>query len=219
MLRSSHAATLIAVSILGAAAAHAEILNVNVTAPEPANSSFDLSFDLNTAATTNTIGLGGCYSSTDCAASDIYTTFSATGGISNAHLSWNGTNYGLQSSNISLDWQGGNVFDLDLTLDFNNNTGFAIVFQPTAGPYSSLQYTPSEVLTSATLSSYNGSAIGVFVADGGNGGEFFDGVDMKTTVKSTSVPEPGSLALLTVGLAAMAALNLSRRRIAWKTGK
>jgi hypothetical protein len=219
MIRISHAAILMAVSILGAASAHAEILNVTMTADDAMNSSFSLSFDLNTAATTNTIGLGGCDVFNQCVAPDIYTAFSATGGISNALLTWKGVNYSLTSSNIFLDWQGGSAFDLDMHLGFNN-AALTIDDNPTGGPYSSLQYNPSQMLTAAMLTSYNGLVdTGHFEAGaGGSLGNFLDGLIVKTT-PVTSVPEPDTLALLSVSLAGVVALSLSRRRMVGKTGK
>jgi hypothetical protein len=208
MIRSPGNAAVAALLILGAASAHADVLSVSMVAQNPAYSSFGLSFDLDTAATVDTIGTGGCYFG--CLPAGTYTTFSATGGISNASLTWNGVDYSLQNSNIFLDWQGGNAFDLDMHLTFNNNTTLFMDDQPTGGPYSDSQYNPSQMLTTAMLTSYNGYSSGLLQVDGGSRGGFLGGIKVETT--PVSVPEPDTLALFAAGLAGVAALKLVRRR-------
>ena len=199
MIRIPRTATVVALLALGASSAHAEMLNVSMVAAD--HSPFSLSFDLNTAATTDTITTGSCGNGEE---SGVYTNFSATGGISNFSLLWNGVSYSLQSSNIFLDNQSSCDYDLDMRLTFNNNTTFMIDDNPLGGPYSYSEYNPSQMLASAMLRSYNGYSY-AFLDTGGEG--VFGG---NVIVKTTSVPEPGSLALLTIGLAGLA---VSRRRI------
>ena len=199
MIRIPRTATVVALLALGASSAHAEMLNVSMVAQD--HSPFSLSFDLNTAATTDAFSVGSCGSGQ---ASGVYTNFSATGGISNASLLWNGVSYSLQSSDIFLDNQGGCVYDLDMRLTFNNNTTFMVDDNPLGGPYSYSEYNPSQMLASAMLRSYNGDSY-AFLDTGGEAA--FGG---NVIIKTTAVPEPGTLALFAVGLAGLA---LSRRRI------
>ena len=58
MIRTPRTATVVSLLILGIGSAHADVLHINVVAQNPAYSSFGLSFDLNTAATTDTISTG-----------------------------------------------------------------------------------------------------------------------------------------------------------------
>ena len=199
MTRIPRTATVVALLALGASSAHAEMLNVSMVAQD--HSPFSLSFDLNTAATTDTISTGSCGNGE---ASGVYTNFSATGGISNASLLWNGVSYSLQSSDIFLDNQGDCVYDMDMRLTLNNNTAFVIDDVPTRGGFSYSEYNPSQMLTTAMLSGYNNYYYGA-LETGGEGG--FGGA---VIIKTTAVPEPGTLALFAVGLAGLA---LSRRRI------
>ena len=199
MIRTPRTSTVVSLLILWTGSAHAEILNVSMVAQD--HSPFSLSFDLNTEATTDAISTGSCG---DGAASGIYTSFSATGGISDASLLWDGVSYSLQSSNIFLDNQSTCDYDLDMRLTFNNNTTFMVDDNPLGGPYSYSEYNPSQMLASAMLRSYNGYSY-AFLDTGGEG--VFGG---NVITKTTSVSEPGALALFAVGLAGIA---VSRRRI------
>ena len=122
MIRTPRTPTVVSLLILGTGTAHAEILNVSMVAQD--HSLLSLSFDLNTAATTDAFSVGSCGSGE---ASGVYTNFSATGGISNASLLWDGVSYSLQSSNIFLDNQSSCDYDLDMRLTFNNNTTFTVL--------------------------------------------------------------------------------------------
>lgn len=206
MTRSSMSTTAIVLLILGATSAHAEMLNVTFSGASGQNPLFGgLSFDINTTATTNTFSTGACVPGGQ--PSDTYLTFSATGGISNASLIWNGVDYGLQSSNIFLDPEGPTAstpcpFDLDMTLTFNNGTVFRTNDQP-AGVFAAAQYSPSQLLATGLLGSYNGPVVAPSLMVEGQG-VVLTGFSAKTT----SVPEPGTLALLGAGLVGM----LMRRR-------
>ena len=121
MIRTPRTSTVVSLLILGTGTAHAEILNVSMVAQD--HSPLSLSFDLNTAATTDAFSVGSCGSGE---ASGVYTNFSATGGISNASLLWDGVSYSLQSSNIFLDNQSSCDYDLDMRLTFNTKTTFTV---------------------------------------------------------------------------------------------
>lgn len=198
MIRSS-ISTATALLILGATAAHAEMLNVTFSGATGQNPLFGgLSFNIDTAATTNTFTTGPCVAGGQ--PSDIYQTFSASGGISNAALIWNGVDYSLQSSSIFLDPEGPGgtsgscPFALDMTLTFNNGTVFRTNDQ-SAGVFSASQYSPSQMLATGLLGSYNGSLVGPSLMVEGQP-EVLTGFSAKTT----SVPEPGTLALLGAGV-------------------
>ena len=195
MIRIRRTATVVALLALEASSAHAEMLNVSMVAED--HSPFSLSFDLNTAATTDTISTGSCGNGE---ASGVYTNFSATGGISNFSLLLDGVSYSLQSSNIFLDNQGDCVYDLDMRMTLNNNTTFIVDDTPVGGPFSYSEYNPSQMLATAMLLGYNRYSYAAI--EGGFGGQVI--------TKTTAVPEPGTLALFAVGLAVLA---LSRRRI------
>lgn len=205
MIRSPINAAVAAFLILGGASAHAEMIQLNITNTDPAyKASFGgITFDLNTAATTNTFTTGSCGGGT----SNVYTTFIATGGVSNGSLTWDGVSYGLKSSEFFLDSQGACVSDLDLNLTFNNGATFSVPDQPSESPYSASTYTPSQMLATAVLSSYNSGALeGGPVLDVGGTLTGPDGFQST----ATPVSEPGTLALFAVGLVGLA---VSRRRI------
>jgi hypothetical protein len=202
MIRSPGNVVVTALLILGSTSVHAEILHVDIANTNPNyNSNFGgLSFDLDTSATTDTIATGGCYGG--FCLPGYYTTFDAAGGMSNASFIWNGVDYSLQSSTISLDWQGGYVFDLNMDLTFNNGASFRTDDQSGAGAYSYSQYNPSQVLAAAVTGSYNAYIVaGLLEVDGQPTG------DSGLVAKTTPVPEPGTLALLTVGLAGIAVVR------------
>jgi hypothetical protein len=141
MIRSPISAAA-ALLIPGTTAAHAEVIHVNVANLDPAYSANfgGLSFNLNTAAaaTVGPIGTGTCGST-----SGVYTSFTATGGVSDASLIWNGVDHSLQSANFTLDPQGGCAEDMNIALNFGNGTTFIVQDQPTNGPYLTSQDTPS----------------------------------------------------------------------------
>jgi hypothetical protein len=204
MTRYPGCAALAALVIFGATTANAAILQVNITPQNPAYDKIfgGISFDLNTAAANKAFTAGSCGGGE---ASGVYTTFDATDGVSNGSLNWNGVNYSLLSSNIYLDSQGACVNDLDMTLTFNNGTSFFTQDIPTGGPYSTSQYSPSQMLATAMLGSYNGP-----LADGSMAVQGQQTGVTGFIAKTTSVPEPGTLALLAAGLFGV---GFSRRRL------
>ena len=178
MIRSS-ISTATALLILGATAAHAEMLNVTFSGATGQNPLFGgLSFNIDTAATTNTFTTGPCVAGGQ--PSDIYQTFSASGGISNAALIWNGVDYSLQSSSIFLDPEGPGgtsgscPFALDMTLTFNNGTVFRTNDQ-SAGVFSASQYSPSQMLATRPTGQLQRLPRGSEF-DGGGAAGGFDGV-------------------------------------------
>lgn len=204
MIRTASYAALAALFVVAIPSVHAEVIHMNVTTYNPyyAASFGGLSFNLNTAATTDTIGTGSCGNGQ---ASGVYTSFSAAGGISDATLNWNGVDYSLQSSNFYLDSQGGCVFDLGMNLTFNNNTSFIVEDDPTGGPYSYSEYNPSQMLSSAVLKSYNGDILHSFLTVEGQ-----EVARASFQVTATPVPEPDTIALFAAGLAGIV---LTRRRV------
>ena len=209
MIRSPINTAMAALLILGATSARAEVLHMDITTGNPnfASSFGGLSFDLDTAAATYVTATGGC--NFGCVTPDIYTTFDATGGISNASLTWNGVDYSLQSSLIYLDWEGGLAFDVGMHLTFNNGTSFDSQDQWMSGggsPYSYLDYNPSQVLASAVPAAYNKFIVAGFLDVEGQ--PIFD---TNWTANTTPVPEPGTFALFAVGLAGVAVIKRRAR--------
>lgn len=205
MIRSPIIAAVTAFLIVGAAAANAQVIQVDITNKDPAYAaSFGgISFDINAAAATKSLTTGPCGPGPG---SNVYTSFAATGGITSGSLNWNGASYGLASDNIYLDWQGACVVDLDMTLTFNNGMQFVTQDQPT-GLYPVAQYNPTQELATALLASYNGPVVAGFLNQGtgevvGNG--------FIASAKTASVPEPGTLALLGVGVAGVV---MRRKRV------
>lgn len=74
MIRTPRTSTVVSLLILGTGTAHAEILNVSMVAQD--HSPLSLSFDLNTAATTDAFSVGSCGSGE---ASGVYTQFQRHG--------------------------------------------------------------------------------------------------------------------------------------------
>jgi hypothetical protein len=205
MIRSPINAAAAALLVFGVSAAHAEILHVNVTNLNPAYAADfgGLSFNLNTAATTNTVATGTCASTPG-----VYTTFNTSGGVSDGSLVWDGATYTLQNAYFNYDLQGGCVYDFNMDLQFSNGTSFQTVDQPDgAGPFLASQYTPSQMLAADVLSTYNAQLTSPFLIVEGQ----YTG-DTGLSATATPVPEPGTFALLAAGLAGLAAVALSKRQ-------
>jgi hypothetical protein len=205
MIRSPINTAVATFLILGATSVRAEIIHVNIANQNPNyDSNFGgLSFDLNTAATTDTIGTGSCGNT-----SGVYTSFHTTGGVSNASLIWNGVDYSLQSANFNLDPQdlpNSCIFDLNMSLTFNNGTTFLAEDQPAGGPFLYSEYNPSQMLAAAVLATYNHQLTAPLLEVDGQ----YPG-DTGFVASATPVPEPGTPVLLAIGLAGIA---VSRRRL------
>ena len=209
MIRSPINVVVAALLMLGATSARAEMLHVDITSYNTLYTGIfgGISFDLNTSATLDTLGTEGCF--LGCIPPDTYSTFSATGGMSNASLIWNNVDYGLQSSSIFLDRQGSYVYELDMNLTFNNGMVFNVVDQPSAGPYPDFNDNQSQLLARAMLASFNGDIYAGFISD--NGAE--TGIT-GFVAKTTPVPEPGTFALFAASLAGIA-LARWRARERW----
>ena len=195
MTRSSMITAATALLILGATSAHAEILNVTFNGVSGQNPLFGgLTFDVDTTAASYTFTTGAC--APGCP-TDTYLSMSATGGISNAALIWNGVDYGLTSSNIFLEQEAPDsfAFDLDMTLTFGNGTVFRTNDQPVGEQFSASQFTPSQLLATTLLTGYNEPTVAPSLMVQGQP-EVLTGFSAKTT----SVPEPGTLGLLGAGV-------------------
>ena len=214
MIRNSiRTAVAALLAILGATSVHAEMLNVSFAGAPGQNPLFGgLSFDIDTTATPYTFTTGPC--APGCP-SDTYLSLSATGGMSNASVTWNGVNYGLQSSNIFLEQEAPDsyAFDLDMTLTFANGTVFRTNDQPVGTQFSATQYSPSQLLATTLLTGYNGYVVAPSLMVEGQP-EVLTGF----TAKTTTVPEPGTLALLGAGFAGLEGFGAMRRRAAGEIG-
>jgi hypothetical protein len=205
MNRNPANAAMAALLLLAATSASAEIINVNITNLNPNFSANfgGLSFNVNTAATTNTFTTGTCGST-----SGVYTTFSAAGGITDASLVWNGVDYSLQSSNLSLDSEGGCDYDFNMSLTFNNGTTFITQDQPLGGPFLASQLTPSQMLATSLIDSYNSQLVAPFLTVQGQ-----PTGDTGLVATATSVPEPDTLALFAIGLAGVTIVSMRRAKV------
>lgn len=207
VIKKQGCAALTAVLVLGAASAHASMVHVDMTTPNPNYTALfgGLSFDVNTAATTNTISTGSCGGGTT---SGVYESAQFTGGVSNASLVWSGVDYSLQSASFFLEEDSQSCgFYLDMSLKFNNGTVFTTSDQlASVNPFLASNFTPSQVLADSLIGGYNTSELTApFLAVGGQDTGL---TAFKST--ATSVPEPGTLALFAAGLAGLA---MSRRRL------
>lgn len=198
-------AALAALTILAAAGAHAEVIQVKMTTDNPnyLPTFGGLSFNVNTATATYSPTQGSCGGGT---VNGVYQNMGVTGGVSNGSLLWNGTDYSLQNASFDFEQDDQScAFYLDMTLKFNNGTAFSTQDQVATGAFAYANYTPAQVFTTALLNAYNSPGITAPFLE--VNGQPTGLTGFQST--ATPVPEPGTLALFAAG---MAGLGLSRRR-------
>ena len=183
--------------------ARASVIHVQMSAYDPAQNpdapSFGgLSFDVDTAATVDTITTGSCGAGTT---PGVYEAMTANGGVSNGSMAWKGVDYTLDSASFYLEEDSNSCsFYLNMTLSFGPNAMFGTQDLPAGGAYSYADYTPSQLLADKLVTGYNDKIglHGYLVIDGSQ-----VGLDAFDTTAST-VPEPHSLALFGAGLLGLA---------------